>query len=400
MRGAALGVLAILLAVGSPGAAAPVATATPAAGAASELHLIPRPAVIVRTPGCLLDASVVLRQVDRLDAAAPERELIDERWKALGIISGSPPSSFRMEVPRGAGELKGLPAQAYTLDVRAQELLIGGTGAAGRFYAWMTLAQLPVHTAAGWKVPCVHVEDRPALAWRILSDDISRGPFPTMRYFEERIRTIASFKMNGYSPYMEHVFVDPKHPLPAPLDGLTPAQLRELDAYGRRFHVALIPEQQTLAHMHETLRWERYAPLAELPHGWLLAPANPGGEAYVRDLIGDELAAVPNPPFFHIGSDEPLDLGRGRSAALVAAQGEGAVYTAPRRRDRELRARAFACAPDDLGRRDVSVIPRCSPRYPSNSCSSTGTTAPRRRICHTSSASLPAASNRWSRPAR
>ena len=119
-----------------------------------------------------------------------------------------------------------------------------------------------------------------------------------MRYFEERIRTIASFKMNGYSPYMEHVFVDPKHPLPAPLDGLTPAQLRELDAYARRFHVALIPEQQTFAHMHETLRWERYAPLAELPHGWLLAPANPGGEAYVRDLIGDELAACPIRRFF------------------------------------------------------------------------------------------------------
>ena len=71
-------------------------------------------------------------------------------------------------------------------------------------------------------MPCVRIADRPALRWRVLSDDVSRGPLPTMRYFEERIRTIAAFKMNGYSPYMEHVFVSPTDPLPAPLDGITP----------------------------------------------------------------------------------------------------------------------------------------------------------------------------------
>ena len=95
-------------------------------------------------------------------------------------------------------------------------------------------------------MPCVRIDDRPALRWRVLSDDVSRGPLPTMRYFEERIRTIAAFKMNGYSPYMEHVFLSPTDPLPAPLDGITPAQLHELAAYAARFHVALIPEQQIL----------------------------------------------------------------------------------------------------------------------------------------------------------
>ncbi len=60
-----------------------------------------------------------------------------------------------------------------------------------------------------WVVPCAKIEDRPKLKWRILSDDVSRGPLPTMRYFLERIRTIAAFKMNGYSPYMENTFVDP-----------------------------------------------------------------------------------------------------------------------------------------------------------------------------------------------
>src|SRR5581483_4155622 len=110
-------------------------------------------------------------------------------------------------------------------------------------------------------------------------------PLPTMRYFEERIRTIAAFKMNGYSPYMEHVFVSPTDPLPAPLDGITPQQLRELDRYAARFHVALIPEQQTFAHLHGVLRVEQYAEAAELPHGYLVSPGAAAGEGYLQRVI-------------------------------------------------------------------------------------------------------------------
>jgi hypothetical protein len=133
--------------------------------------------------------------------------------------------------------------------------------------------------------------------------------------------------MNGYSPYMEHVFVSRRHPLPAPADGITADELRELSLYARRFHVTLIPEQQTFAHMHNTLRWERYAPMAELPHGYLLSPAVPQTYDYVGDLLREELAAVPRPPYFHIGSDEPLDLGRGRSRAQATAHGDAWLYT-------------------------------------------------------------------------
>jgi len=255
-----------------------------------------------------------------------EREIVAQRWNALGIHPAQPSLDPNVRVSsatyRSAGD-----DQMYALDISPRAVSISKHGGAGEFYAFTTLAQLARQVGGVWRLPCVHIEDVPALKWRVLSDDVSRGPLPTMRYFEERIRTLAAFKMNGYSPYMEHVFADSKQPLPAPLDGITPGQLRELDAYARRFHVAFIPEQQTFAHMHNTLRWERYAPLAELPHGYLLSPANPGGEEYVRDLIADELAAVPDAPFFHIGSDEPLDLGRGAAKPLIDASGEGAVYT-------------------------------------------------------------------------
>jgi hexosaminidase len=290
--------------------------------AAALLHLLPRPAQIENL-SCPRSGSAVPRTVAAgFDEAA--RSEIDERWLALGIgrlrTVGSHDATISVE--RDAQ----LAPQAYRLTVRSGRATIRSADGAGAFYAAMTLAQLPVRMQGVWSVPCVSIEDRPALRWRILSDDVSRGPLPTMRYFEERIRTIAAFKMNGYSPYMENVFVSPTDPLPAPLDGITPAQLRALSSYARRFHVALIPEQQSFAHMHNTLRVEQYAGAAELPHAFLLSPNVPLSLQYLSRIVSQELAAVGRPPFFHIGSDETATLGLGQTKAYVAARGRSQAY--------------------------------------------------------------------------
>jgi hexosaminidase len=290
--------------------------------AATALHLLPQPARIERLPCGSIGSPVPKTAAADFDPAA--RTELDERWNAQGI------GSVRTVAPGVAAITvrtdPSLAPQAYRLTVASGRASIESSDAAGAFYAAMTLAQLPARSAAGWTIPCVRIEDGPALRWRILSDDVSRGPLPTMRYFEERIRTIAAFKMNGYSPYMEHVFVSPTDPLPAPLDGITPAQLHALAAYAARFHVALIPEQQSFAHMHNTLRVERYASAAELPHGFLLAPNVSISQEYLGRIVAQELAAVGRPPFFHIGSDETSTLGLGQTQADVAANGRSQVY--------------------------------------------------------------------------
>jgi hypothetical protein len=287
----------------------------------AALHLLPRPAHVVVRPACR--ASVPRSVSADFDAGA--RDELSERWEALGIGALRSSQSPDVVVRHDAT----LAPQAYRLRVDSSGVAIESADSDGAFYAAMTLAQLPRRVAGRWSMPCVGIADRPALRWRILSDDVSRGPLPTMRYFEERIRTIAAFKMNGYSPYMEHVFVSPTDPLPAPLDGITPAQLRALNRYASRFHVTLIPEQQTFAHMHNTLKIEEYASAAEFPHGFLLSPASPLSSAYLARIIAEELAAVPHPPFFHIGSDETATLGEGSTTAYVAAAGgRSRVYAA------------------------------------------------------------------------
>ncbi len=291
-----------------------------AAAAASALHLLPRPRSVSVLP-CSFTISRPLRAVASFDQGALAE--IDERWRALGIpalVRSAAGADVRVERAPGA-------AQSYTLQTRADgSIAIAAPDSAGAFYAAMTLAQLPVRAGGRWQLPCVRIADVPALRWRILSDDVSRGPLPTMHYFKERIRTIAAFKMNGYSPYMEHVFQSPQDPLPAPLDGITPAQLHELWTYAARFHVTFIPEQQTFAHMHNTLRYEQYASAAEQPHSFLLSPASPLSLAYIARVIRQELRQIPHPAFFHIGSDETTSLGQGQSKALAAAHGLTALY--------------------------------------------------------------------------
>jgi hypothetical protein len=267
--------------------------------APNEVRALPCPATPLRTP---------LRFQQSVDPGG--FELLSERWRALGIPApirvARDPDVVVRRVTSGPQEEYGFTADHGTVWIDADD-------ADGAFDALATLAQLPQRDGRGWSLPCVSVFDRPALRWRIVSDDISRGPFPTMAYFKARIRGLAALKINGYSPYMEQVFADPRYPTVAFPERLTADELHELAAYARRFHVTLIPEQQTFAHMHESLKVEALASLAELPHGYLLAASDPGTYAYLEPLIRAELAAVGPTPFFHIGADEPLDLGRGRT---------------------------------------------------------------------------------------
>jgi hypothetical protein len=251
-------------------------------------------------------------------------ELISARWTALGIPT---PVIVRAHAPADVILVKG-PAAAhampgeYHLEVTSHVTIAAYDDARagdGAFDGLATLAQLPVRRGAGWVLPCVHVEDGPALRWRVVSDDVSRGPFPTIEYAKERIRGLAALKINGWSPYMENVVVDPRYPFVAWPNGWTTAQLHELAAYARRFHVTLIPEQQTFAHMHEALKWEALAPLAELPHGYLMAGSDSRTDHYLQPLIKSIVAAVKPVPFVHLGADEPVDLGRGRTPRTAQA---------------------------------------------------------------------------------
>ncbi|HEY0394509.1 MAG TPA: family 20 glycosylhydrolase [Candidatus Elarobacter sp.] len=310
------------VAITMSGAAGAAQTGPPVAVPA----LVPQPAT-VRALRCPAPLSLArsLRFPPGIDPAG--FELVRSRWTALGIPAPliATPANVVVRLQQtivDPPEFGSYSTASYRLRVGTSVQILGKSEGGwygsfdeseGEFDALTTLAQLPVRRGGRWVLPCADIEDEPVMRWRIVSDDISRGPFPTMDYAKRRIRALASLKINGWSPYMEQTFFDPAHPYAAWPSGFTAAQLRELTAYARRFHVMLIPEQQTFAHMHESLKWETLAPLAELPHGYLLAESDPATYRYLEPLVKGVAEAAKRTPFVHLGADEPLDLGRGRT---------------------------------------------------------------------------------------
>lgn len=229
-----------------------------------------------------------------------------------------------------------LNEEGYVLSVGADEVVVAGKTAAGTFYGLQTLKQLVRGDAPSAFIPGVQIIDWPQMRWRALSDDISRGPVPSVEYIKRQLRTLAAFKMNMHSFYMEHTFASKSHPLIAPTGGaLTPTEIRELVAYARRYHIELVPEQQTFGHLHKALKFETYRELAEVPYGDVLSPQQEGSFKLVADWYKELDELFPG-KFFHIGADETFELGEGQSREQVKARGVGAVYFEHLRRVREI----------------------------------------------------------------
>ena len=193
-----------------------------------------------------------------------------------------------------------LDAEGYVLSVAAQEIVIGGKTSAGVFYGLQTLKQLVRGDSNEAFIQGIKITDWPAMRWRGVSDDISRGPVPTVDYIKRQLRTFAAFKLNMHSFYMEHTFASGANPLIGPTGGsLTPDEIRELVAYARRYHIEIVPEQQTFGQLHKALRLEKYNELAETPYGDVLSPQQEGTYKLIADWYRELNELFPG-KFFHI----------------------------------------------------------------------------------------------------
>jgi hypothetical protein len=216
--------------------------------------------------------------------------------------------------------------EGYILALERRAAYIVAASSTGVFYGVQTFKQLLPLPGAARVLPTGTVRDWPAMRYRGVDDDLSRGPFPTLEFQKHQIQVLASFKVNIYSPYFEHTLLYPDHPLPAPPgSSLTPSDAAELVAYARQYHVTILPEQEAFGHLHHVLKYDLYQDVAETPHGHVLAPGQPGTLPLIKDWFTQIAQEFPS-PFIHIGADETWDLGTGRTHDQVQAQGYGPVY--------------------------------------------------------------------------
>lgn len=203
--------------------------------------------------------------------------------------------------------------------------VIAETGA-GVFYGAQTVKQLLRGTGKDEVLLTPTLRDWPAMAHRGFSDDWSRGPLPNMDFLKREIRTLAAYKVNIFSPYFEATFAYGSSPVAAfPGGAFTPDEARELVAYAARYHITVIPEQESFGHLHHVLKFEQFSSLGETPHGSVLAPGDPGTLPLISGWF-TELSKVFPGPYAHIGADETFDLGLGRTRSDVEKQGLGTVY--------------------------------------------------------------------------
>jgi len=219
-----------------------------------------------------------------------------------------------------------METEGYVLLCSGKHITIIAASKVGLFYGAQTLKQL-IETKDGKPVlNTATIRDWPAMKFRGIDDDLSRGPVPTLEYQKRQIRTVAAYKINVYSPYFESNFAYASDPLVGLPDGaMTPADARELVAYAAKYHVIIIPEQEGFGHIHHIMLWEQYSKLAETPYGNVLAPGQPGSLDAINSWFS-QLAAVFPAPYLHIGADETFDLGLGQTKADVDARGLDAVY--------------------------------------------------------------------------
>jgi hexosaminidase len=216
--------------------------------------------------------------------------------------------------------------EGYVIIPDGKGLAITAATDAGVFYALQTVKQLVTGVGTNALLHTATIRDWPAMQYRGLHDDLSRGPVPTMDFQKKQIRTLATYKLNIYSPYFEHTMQYTGHPLMAPPGGtLTQAQARELVAYAAKYHITIVPEQEAFGHLHYLLNWEQYSQLGETLHGQVLAPGQPEAQKLTHDMF-NELAGIYPGKFLHLGADETVELGKGQTKAQVDAEGLGQVY--------------------------------------------------------------------------
>jgi hypothetical protein len=266
------------------------------------------------------------------------REALAAAGVAWQIAAGAhlPPDKIGVTLDLTPGSVRHI--QGYELTITPQMIHVVAQTPAALFYGVTTLIQLL--EGYGRVLPTLRILDWPDYPNRGVMLDISRDKVPTMDTLYAVVDLLASWKINQLQLYTEHTFAYRRHPdVWAAASPMTGAEILALDAYCRARFIELVPNMNSFGHMRRWLTHDRYRPLAECPDGcdtgdpewgyfdepFSLCPGDPGSLELVRDML-DELLPHFASRQVNIGGDEPVELGRGRSAAEVSARGATRVY--------------------------------------------------------------------------
>lgn len=269
-----------------------------------------------------LDQAVVERLKSNWDDFAAKEKF--DKLPALAdltlVLIGKNKKTDSLLLAEAGNHLDKIGREGYVLLVNKKQRLIAANTETGLFYGLQTLKQL---TRSGWNT-ALSITDWPSFDHRVVYDDISRGPIPTVDYIKKQIERMAELKINYLSFYIEHVVQPVSHPDFAPANGkLTIPQIKELSAYAAKYQMQLIGSFQSFGHFEKILALPQYKSMGET--STLISPLDPKAKKFLADVIG-ELCDAFSAPYFNVNCDETFDLGKGRSKPYIDSIGQARFY--------------------------------------------------------------------------
>ena len=221
-----------------------------------------------------------------------------------------------------------LGKEAYAMIIDQTGVKICSSCEEGNFRALTSLFQL--YKRGKGAVCFAAIEDHPDFARRAYMLDISRGRMPRPEKIKQLIDLLALLKYNELQLYMENFCF--KYPLfPEVTEGfdcLTPADIKELEAYANDRFIDLVPNQNCFGHMGAWLEREEYKHL-EVTDGkertYTINPLLPEANRLV-DKIFDSLLPYFKSDYVNIGLDEAYGLGRYQLETYCKAHGKDTLF--------------------------------------------------------------------------
>ena len=214
--------------------------------------------------------------------------------------------------------------EGYILDINPDHIQIKSSSIKGIYYGILSLKQhFDYLNGTQQKIQCCKITDWPVIKNRGWMDDISRGPIPTVEFIKQEIKTLSYYKMNCFNLYMENIFSSSNYPDLAPIDGLTSAEIKEIEEYATLHFVEFIPNQQVFGHMEKMLANPAYNHLGD--DSYILDPGNPDTQQFLFNYL-NEIAPLYQSQYFNINCDETESLGSGKAKSYVDSLGKSEAY--------------------------------------------------------------------------
>ncbi|MCQ2982631.1 MAG: beta-N-acetylhexosaminidase [Treponemataceae bacterium] len=249
---------------------------------------------------------------------------LEENWEEFFSVADTSPEALKEYASHPADD------ESYILDISRNTISVEAAGPAGWFYAYQTVRQL--YLTFGKAIPCVHIEDTPAFAWRGFMLDCCRN-FYSLDFIKKLIDTAALHKLNRFHwhltddqgwrieipafPKLTEVGAwrdDYRRHYEWPKYGgfYSADQIMEVIAYAAERHIIVVPEIETPGHASAILtsypefgctggpyqveqRWGIFDDVLCLGNEAVF-------EAY--DKIFDYVCTLFPGPYIHMGGDE------------------------------------------------------------------------------------------------